>query len=164
VLADFAGNGEYYDVRKAAAIKLTGPVDQWTDPALLADVAGNDESKEVRRAAIENLIGRECFMEALDGIYSFNNCDTEDQIRLATVLVHVAQKSGSPLKMPWENIKNWVKQVPDIPHHDRSHSDYYYGGQWVDGYLYDEKHTDTPHINISAKYVPSFPPYPILET
>jgi hypothetical protein len=161
VLADVAKNGKYYDVRKAAAEKLMGTFGKLTDPAVLADIVKNDKDCNMRIAAIENLISLECFMEALDGIYSFEY--TWDKIRLAEVLVHAAQKSGPPLKMPWKNIKNWVEKAPHISHEDRPEDCPHDDQIMWNGVYADKPHTDG-HVDARGTYAPKFPPYPILET
>jgi hypothetical protein len=155
LLAYIAKNDEDWHVRKAAVEKLT-------DQALLADVAKNDKDSDVRIAAIENLLSRECFREALDGIYSFINYNTETKIHLATMLVNAAQKSGPPLKMQWNNIKTWVDQVPGIPHRDWPHEDCPSYVDYASGYGFTgpDDHIDSSHEDISATYAPKFPPYP----
>jgi hypothetical protein len=134
LLADIAGNDKAACVRYAAVEKLT-------DPTLLVNIAKNDKESYVRRAAIINLISQNNFFEALKIIYCINTI--KEKIFLAHALVHLAEKSGQPLKAQWTEIKNWIESLPDKPHDD--------GGSF---------HCNT-HTDEAKESAPAFPPYPI---
>ncbi|MDR1012045.1 MAG: hypothetical protein LBM04_13140 [Opitutaceae bacterium] len=136
LLVDVAKNAKYFDVRIAAVEKLT-------DHALLADIAKNDEDSDVRKAAIIKLINQSHLTEALEGIYCFN-FGTVEKIGLAHALVALAKNSDKPLNVQWKAIKDWIGEIPRIPHHDER------TGRSSDCTHYD---------NSGERDAPLFPPY-----
>jgi hypothetical protein len=162
-LADIAKNANNYDVRKKAIEKLIGPVWKLTDQALLADVAKNDKvwcreafekltdqamladvaknsnNHYTQEAAILKLINQNHLKEALEGIYCFDYVE-EEKIKLARKLVDLVKEFDQPLKIQWKAIKDWIRQIPYIPHWD--------------------KNSPTCHDDFSEESAPEFPPYP----